>query len=270
MLNDNSVSSTYTVVCSNINRITIGVYKMRILLLCLVFVSQYSLASFDWSDYSTLLKQNIVKEQRSGIVTNLVDYDSISNDPKFSGLLERLATFDPSNLKGKEKMAFYINTYNLFAIKLINEHKPKNSIRDIGSWFSPVWQKPAAMLNTKTISLDTIEHKILRKMNEPRIHFAIVCASLSCPDLRTEAYSANDLNNQLDEQTRGFLSNAGKGIHIKGEEIYISKIFDWFDKDFAADRESTSILKYIAQYNMEAGRFTDYRTLDYNWELNKQ
>jgi hypothetical protein len=270
MLNDNSASNTYTVVSFKYNRITIGVHKMRILLLCLVFVSQYSSASFDWSDYSTLLKQNVVKEQRSGILTNLIDYDSISTDPKFSGLLERLAAFDPSNLKGKEKMAFYINTYNLFAIKLVTEHKPKNSIRDIGSWFSPVWQKPAAMLNTKTINLDTIEHKILRKMGEPRIHFAIVCASLSCPDLRTEAYSADNLNNQLDEQTRDFLSNTGKGIHIRGEEIYISKIFDWFDKDFAADQEPANILKYIAQYNIEVGRFTDYSTLDYNWELNKQ
>jgi hypothetical protein len=255
---------------SNISRITIGVHKMRILLLCLVFVSQYSSAGFDWSDYSTLLKQNVVKEQRSGILTHLVDYDSISKDPKFSGLLERLAAFDPSDLKEQEKMAFYINTYNLFAIKLITDHKPKHSIRDIGSWFSPVWEKPAAILNTKTVSLDTIEHKILRKMNEPRIHFAIVCASLSCPDLLTEAYSANNLNTQLDEQARSFLSNTDKGVHIKGEEIYISKIFDWFDKDFAADQEPANILKYIAQYKMEAGRFTDYSTLDYNWELNKQ
>tara|TARA_R110001583_G_scaffold48227_4_gene150826 strand:- start:3723 stop:4469 length:747 start_codon:yes stop_codon:yes gene_type:complete len=247
-----------------------GVHKMRILLLCLVFVTQYSSASFDWSDYSTLLKQNIINDERSGIRTNLVNYDAISKDPAFSSLFERLAAFDPSTLKGKEKMAFYINTYNLFAIKLITDHKPKHSIRDIGTWFSPVWQKPAAMLNANTISLDTIEHKILRKMKEPRIHFAIVCASLSCPDLRIEAYSAKNLDQQLDEQTRRFLANPGKGINIDGEVIYISKIFDWFTKDFAADKKATGILKFIAQYNMEAGRFSDYETLDYNWKLNQQ
>ncbi|MFT4764686.1 MAG: hypothetical protein ACI9OH_001784 [Oleispira sp.] len=243
---------------------------MRTLLLCLVFASQYSSASFDWSDYSTLLKQNIINAEKSGIRTNLVDYQSISKDPKFSSLFERLAAFDPTKLAGKEKMAFYINTYNLFAIKLITDHKPKQSIRDIGSWFSPVWQRPAAMLSAKTISLDTIEHKILRKMGEPRIHFAIVCASLSCPDLRTEAYTADNLDQQLDDQTREFLANTSKGIHIKGEEIYISKIFDWFSKDFASDKKPKNVLKYIAQYNMEAGRFSDYETLDYNWELNKQ
>jgi hypothetical protein len=165
---------------------------MRIIALCFILLSNYSLAnssaSFDWSDYSALLKQNVQPGETSGIRTNLVNYTVIASDPKFSSLIERLASFNPSSLKGAEKLAFYINTYNLFAIKLIADHKPKHSIRDIGTWFSPVWQKPAAMLNTKTISLDTIEHKILRHMNEPRIHFAIVCASLSCPDLRTEAY----------------------------------------------------------------------------------
>jgi hypothetical protein len=247
---------------------------MRIIALCFILLSNYSLAnssaSFDWSDYSALLKQNVQPGETSGIRTNLVNYTVIASDPKFSSLIERLASFNPSSLKGAEKLAFYINTYNLFAIKLIADHKPKHSIRDIGTWFSPVWQKPAAMLNTKTISLDTIEHKILRHMNEPRIHFAIVCASLSCPDLRTEAYSANTLNNQLDQQARNFLANTSKGINIKGQKIYISKIFDWFAKDFAKDEKATGILKFIAQYNIEAGRFSDYETLDYNWQLNQQ
>ena len=243
---------------------------MRLFLLCLIFVSQLSHSNFDWADFSTLLKQNISNAEKSGIQANLVNYDAISQDPKFSSLLERIATFDPSNLKGKEKLAFYINTYNIFAIKLVTDHKPKHSIRDIGTWFSPVWQKPAAMLNGKVISLDTIEHKILRKMKEPKIHFAIVCASLSCPDLRDEAYSAKQLDKQLDEQTRGFLANASKGVSIKGETIYISKIFDWFTKDFAKDKKATSILKFIAEYNMEAGRFNEYETLDYDWELNRQ
>lgn len=243
---------------------------MRILLLCLVFISPYCLASFDWSDYNTLLKQNIVNAEKSGIQSNLIDYDAFSRDPKFSSLLERLAAFDPSSLNRQDKLAFYINTYNLFAIKLITDHKPKRSIRDIGSWFSPVWQKPAAMLNGKTISLDAIEHKILRKMKEPRIHFAIVCASLSCPDLRTEAYSGEHLSQQLEDQTRNFLANSSKGIRIEGEKLYVSKIFEWFAEDFSNDKKPINILKFIAQYNIEAGRFSKYETLNYNWKLNQQ
>ena len=243
---------------------------MRLFLLCLIFVSQLSHANFDWSDFTTLLKQNIVSAEKSGIQTNLINYDAIGQDPKFSSLIERIAAFDPANLKNKEKLAFYINTYNIFAIKLVIDHKPKHSIRDIGTWFSPVWQKPAAMLNGKVISLDTIEHKILRKLKEPRIHFAIVCASLSCPDLRDEAYSAQQLEQQLDEQTRSFLANTSKGMSIKDGTIFVSKIFDWFTKDFAKDKKATSILKFIAQYNMEAGRFNEYETLNYDWELNRQ
>jgi hypothetical protein len=251
---------------------------MRIIALCLLLLSSLSSANtlndssadFDWSDYTTLLKQNIKQVESSDIRTNLVNYQAISEDPKYSALFERLASYNPSSLKGKDKIAFYINIYNLFAIKLVTDHMPKKSIRDIGTWFSPVWQKPAAVLASKAISLDTIEHKILRRMNEPRIHFAIVCASLSCPDLRTEAYSANKLNEQLDEQARNFLANSGKGIKIEGGKIYLSKIFSWFAEDFAKDEKPISILKFIAQYNIEAGRFSEYETLDYNWQLNRQ
>jgi len=251
---------------------------MRIIALCLLILSSYCSANnvnnsssiFDWSDYTTLLKQNIKQPESSGIQTNLLNYQAISKDPKYSELFERLASYNPSSLKGKDKIAFYINTYNLFAIKLVTDHMPKKSIRDIGTWFSPVWQKPAAVLAGKAISLDTIEHKILRHMNEPRIHFAIVCASLSCPDLRSEAYSANKLDEQLDEQTRIFLANSGKGIRIKGEKIYISKIFSWFAEDFAKDEKAAGILKFIAQYNIEAGRFAEFETLTYDWQLNSQ
>lgn len=251
---------------------------MRIITLCLFLFGSFCSAnaqseaskSFDWTDYSILVQQNIKQSEVSGIRTHLVDYQAIAKDPKFSSLIERLAVFQSDSLKGKEKIAFYINAYNLFAIKLVTDHMPKKSIRDIGTWFSPVWQKPAAVLGGKAISLDTIEHKILRKMGEPRIHFAIVCASLSCPDLRTEAYTATKLDDQLDQQTRSFLANTSKGLKIEGEKIYISKIFDWFAKDFAKDEKPASILRFIAQYNIEAGRFSQYKVLNYNWQLNNQ
>ena len=242
---------------------------MRIFALCFLLVSYSSSASFDWSDYSSLLSQHVISGEKDGIHSNLVDYQAFSKDPKFSNLIERLALFDSTALIGNEKIAFYLNTYNILAIKLVSEHKPKKSIRDIGTWFSPVWQKPAAVVAGKTISLDTIEHKILRKMNEPRIHFALVCASISCPDLRTEAYNSKDLENQLDQQTKTFLANKEKGLDIKGETIYISKIFDWFTVDFSKDKSTEGVIKFIAKYNIEAGRFSDYETLEYNWDLNQ-
>jgi hypothetical protein len=242
---------------------------MRIVTLCLLFICHASSANFDWSDYTSLLSQNVTTAELEGVQSNLVNYQAFSQDPKFASLIERLALFDSTALSGNEKIAFYLNAYNLLAIKLVSEYKPKSSIRDIGTWFSPVWQKPAAVLAGTTISLDAIEHTILRKMNEPRIHFALVCASISCPDLRTEAYDSKILDTQLDQQTKAFLANEKKGLHIKGETIYISKIFDWFSEDFSKDKDAMGVLRFIAKYNMEAGRFSDYETLDYNWGLNQ-
>jgi hypothetical protein len=212
----------------------------------------------------------VVNIEKDGIRSNLVNYQAVSQDPKYNSLLERLALFDSKVLTGKEKLAFYINAYNLLAIKLVTDHKPKHSIRDISTWFSPVWQKPAGVLAGKTISLDTIEHKILRKMNEPKIHFALVCASMSCPDLRTEAYNSKNLDKQLDEQTRLFLADQQKGVKILGETIYVSKIFDWFTEDFSKEENVEGVLRFIARFQIEAGRFSRYKTLDYNWQLNKQ
>ncbi len=243
---------------------------MRILLLCLALVSQYSSANFDWSDYSTLLSKYVSNEEKQGIHSNLVDYQKLAQDPLYPTLLEKLAIFDSTALVGNEKLAFYLNAYNLLAIKMVIDHKPKKSIRDIGSWFNPVWQKPAGVLAGKVISLDTIEHKILRKMKEPRIHFALVCASLSCPDLRTEAYDSERIEAQLDEQTKAFLANPEKGIKTDGKKVYVSKIFDWFAEDFSPKKNTKTILKFIAQYNIEVGRYSDFETLDYNWHLNKK
>lgn len=242
---------------------------MRIFALFLLLICHASSANFDWSDYSSLLAQHVAPGELDGIPSNLVDYQAFSQDPKFASLIERLALFDSTALSGNEKIAFYLNAYNLLAIKMVAEYQPKSSIRDIGTWFSPVWQKPAAVLAGTTISLDTIEHTILRKMNEPRIHFALVCASISCPDLRTEAYDSKILDSQLDQQTKAFLANKQKGLLIKGGTIYISKIFDWFTEDFSKDKNAAGVLRFIAKYNMEAGRFSDYETLDYNWGLNQ-
>ena len=243
---------------------------MRLFLLLSVLLCQTAFGSFNWNDYSDLLRDSVAPGEKQGIRTHLVNYTQIANDPRYLKTLEAIATYNPTALASSEKKAFYINLYNLMAIKMVIDHMPLKSIRDAGSWFSPVWQKPVGVLNGKTITLDQIEHKILRKMNDPRIHFAIVCASLSCPDLLAEAYNKDALNEQLEQQARNFLTNPTKGLRIKGNKVYLSKIFDWFEEDFAKEESEEAILKYVATYNLEAGRFSDYRAIDYNWQLNKQ
>lgn len=244
---------------------------MRLLALFLIFLSQPTLSDFDWSDYSELLNNHVASGERNEIQSNLVSYQGIADDPRYLTTLEALATYNPGKLRADDKKAFYINAYNLMAIKMVIDHMPIKSIKDAGSWFSPVWQKPVGIINNQTVSLDQIEHKILRKMADPRIHFAIVCASMSCPDLLAEAYSSDKLDNQLNQQAKDFLSNRSKGMLIKGNSIYLSKIFNWFEEDFAGDNGSErDVLKYIAQFHLEAGRFDEFKTLDYNWRLNKQ
>jgi len=165
-----------------------------------------------------------------------------------------------------KKLAFYINTYNILALKMMIDHWPQKSIKDIGGFFNPVWGKEAGMVAGKVVSLDDVENKIIRPMGEPRIHLAIVCASVSCPDLRSEPYTAAKLEVQLDEQVNTFLANNKKGLLVERNELIVSKIFKWFAKDF---KHVGGVDSFIRQYRPDldkAIKIEDY--LDYDWSVN--
>jgi hypothetical protein len=239
---------------------------MRHLYLCLslLFISSNSLA-FDWRAYDQLLREHVHAGQRFGLQANLVDYNALGKDPSFAAIAQQLATYNPEKLNKIERLAFYINAYNYFAIKLVVDNQPQDSIKDIGNFFSPVWKKTAGKINGEEISLDFIEHQVLRKMGEPGIHFAIVCASMSCPDLRAEAYNPEDLMQQLNDQIQIFL-NTPKGLNIHNNELYVSKIFDWFGADF---KQYGGVLAFLRLYKPELSRFDSFSTLDYDWRLNR-
>jgi Protein of unknown function, DUF547 len=165
----------------------------------------------------------------------------------------------------EEKQAFYINAYNILALKMVADHWPAESIKDSGSLLSPVWDKPAGELGGKPGTLGELEHKILRPMGEPRIHLAIVCASVSCPDLRNEPYTAAQLNKQLDEQARNFLANPAKGLKIEKDALHVSQIFDWFEQDFAA---SGDVKGFIKKYKPDAPDLKIKANLPYDWAVN--
>ncbi|MDP3839735.1 MAG: DUF547 domain-containing protein [Methylococcales bacterium] len=166
----------------------------------------------------------------------------------------------------EEKLAFYINTYNILALKMVLDNLPVDSIKDVGNLLSPVWKKTAGVIAEKDVSLDAIENEVLRPMGEPRIHFAIVCASVSCPDLRTEPYTAEKLNAQLDDQVKSFLNNVKKGLNDDGKVIHVSKIFDWFEKDF---KTVGGIEAFIRQHHSGLSKEAAIETdIDYDWSLN--
>jgi hypothetical protein len=242
----------------------------KLLLFLAIIVSFWQPAWADNNEYITsynaLLKQYVNSGEKQGIKTTLVNYKGWSDDAKHAEAMQLIAQVKPEYISGKEKMAFWINAYNLLTIDLIIKQTEHESIKNTGSLLSSPWKSHHWTISGKDYTLDAIENNILRKMGDPRIHAAINCASLSCPDLRVEAYSAEKLDAQLDEQMRKFLQNDTKGLRIKGSELTISKIFDWFADDF---KEKGGVVAFIRKYSLQmpenavvAGYF------DYNWKLN--
>jgi hypothetical protein len=219
----------------------------------------------DWTSYQAVL--NHVKQGRKNDISlMLVDYPAIKANGSLDKAYRDLAAFKLERLASREeKLAFYINAYNLLALKMVADHWPTESIKDAGSLFSPVWDNPAGELGGKAITLGEVEHAILRPMGEPRIHLAIVCASVSCPDLLAEPYVAARLDEQLASQTRRFLDNAGKGLRIEKDAIHVSKIFDWFEADF---KSQGGVVAFIKRYRTELPELTIKMSIPYDWTVN--
>lgn len=218
------------------------------------------------------------------VYDGLVDYQSLKGNKKLEHYLEQLSETNPNNFSRNEKLAFWINAYNAFTLRIVLENYPIESITDLHTGGKiiayllgkTVWDKEFIRINKKEYSLNYIEHEILRKMDEPRIHFAIVCASISCPALRNEAYDADKIEYQLENQAKLFVNDSTKNsFDLKKREAYISEIFNWFSEDFGDS--DNNILKFISDY-LPANIKNDIliKTNDweinyknYNWNLNK-
>jgi len=229
----------------------------------------------DTTAYGRLLAKHVRPGTVDGIRGNLVDYRALAADPDYATALRDLAAAEPAVLDEKARFALWANAYNLLAIKTVVDRYPIASIKDGGSFLSPIWKRKVGAVAGQEFSLDEIEHGVLRKeFHEPRVHFAIVCASLSCPDLRAEPYVAERLDAQLDEQARSFLANAGKGLAPgdDGKSARVSSIFKWFRDDFAPAGGVAAYLRAKAPPEVAArvAGLTDdgLAYLDYDWTLN--
>jgi len=220
-------------------------------------------------DAWTAILQRYVNEQGQ------VDYASLKeNRESLDQYLGELKKGWPSDAWSREeKLAFWINAYNAFTLDLLLDNYPLESIKDIGSkiqipFVNTPWDIKFIEIGDEKIDLNQIEHGILRKdFDEPRIHFAIVCASQSCPNLRREAYTADKIDQQLTEDAKRFLADNSKN-KIEQDEAYLSKIFSWFKGDFT---KSGSLIEFINQYSSEKINETaKVRSLDYDWSLNDQ
>ncbi|HMQ10350.1 MAG TPA: DUF547 domain-containing protein [Oligoflexia bacterium] len=203
----------------------------------------------------------------------LVNYQAIKKNINDLNLylkqLEQINTKDFNKLNKKEKLAFWINAYNAYTVQLIVDHYPVQSIKDINAgWFKGgPWKKKFIKLLGNSYSLDNIEHDIIRKdFAEPRIHFAVNCASIGCPSLFQEAFIAEKLDEQLNQAAKHFLSNQNKN-QIKDNTMQLSKIFKWYGGDF--EKQYGNYQQFIIQtLGLEKKNYSvDF--LDYDWSLNE-
>jgi len=196
-----------------------------------------------------------------------------SEEAKLDQYLKQLEAVNSNNLSREEQFAFYANVYNAWTVKLILSRYPDvESIKDLGSLFKSPWKKKIVRIDGDIMTLDNVEHDILRpRFKDPRVHFAINCAAISCPPLRPEPFQGDILNTQLDDSTRSFLNNP-TSYKFDGNTLYVSRIFKWFAEDFNHDVLSF-YLKYAnddLKQQLEAKRTTlRIKYLPYDWGLNK-
>lgn len=241
-------------------------------------------ARFDYSDYAGFLNRYVVEQQKiKDFTLNVVDYAGIQKSLKepgslYENILKQLEDFDPGTIQNREdEIAFWINAYNIGAIKMIMDHYPVDSIRSTKiNWLKNPWNKRIITIGKDAYSLGQIEHEILiSKYGEPLIHFGIVCASLSCPELSKQVYEGSHLIEHLEKQTRLFLKDTRKGLSIDREkgEVYFSQIFK-FDKNTFPNgaRDAISLIVRFVESprDREYLRSGEYKVkyLDYDWSLN--
>ena len=187
-----------------------------------------------------------------------------------------------------QRLVFLTNLYNAATLRLILDHYPVKTIKDIGSVFKGPWDQPVVRLFGNAITLNNLEHDIIRKQyDEPRIHMALVCAAKGCPVLRSGAYTPEKLNDQLDEQSRQYLSSpAGLRIDRKAGIVYFSSIFKWYGEDFPGKyspvsgfagikKTAQAVANFCAGYlsatdseYLAAGGYS-VKYLKYDWSLNE-
>lgn len=245
---------------------------MKNIIFCLVLIliaftpnpaSAYS------DDYSALLK-SYVKPINADLNYNGVDYDSWGKDSRHKKILNNIQNFDVSSLKTtEEKLAFWINVYNILTIDLIIKTGERKSIKNLGSFLISPWKHYSWKIGLEEYTLDNIEHDIIRKFGDPRIHFAVNCAAKSCPDLRNEAYTAGKLDNQLNDQVTQTLSNKTKGFLKATDEnsVKVTKVMKWYDEDFDQGNLNTWLQKKIPEHINDKTNITFF---NYDWSLNKQ
>ncbi len=241
---------------------------------------------FDHGLFDQILAKHLVA--KDGGQSTWVDYAKIQAESadtldQYLAALSAVSAEQFNDWPQSEQLAFLINAYNAWTIQLIIDNYPGiDSIRDLGTWIKSPWKKSFIPLLGETLSLDDIEHGRIRAegvYQDPRIHFAVNCASIGCPPLRTEAFTGDKLDQQLTEQTQLFLMDSSRN-RVDGKKLELSSIFKWYRGDFEKGWLGyQSLSAFLYDYRQALGlneqqsaqlKAEDFkiRFLDYDWNLN--
>ena len=267
--------------------------RIFLMLAAMLFASLASAQNFDHSHgtFTALLKKHV--ELVDGGRTSKVKYADFKKDqPQLKAYLDSLSSVKETEFNAwsnPQQMAFLINAYNGHTLELILQNYPVKSIKDIGSVFDNRWKRKFFKLFGQDSYLDKVEHEILRKpgvYNEARVHYGVNCASIGCPSLREEAFVADRLDKQLEEQAVRFLSDRSRNRYASGK-LEVSMIFNWFKQDWSSGFKGfdgktpaiTSREDYFARYaklladspadqQIIADKKATISFLEYDWDLN--
>jgi hypothetical protein len=234
-----------------------------------------SSATIDFTVWNTFLKKYVVTQHPSGI--NRMQYENVSTNDR-QALQQYVATLQMlpiSTYNRTAQQAYWINLYNALTVLVVLEHSPVASIRDIrispGLFSTGPWQAKLLAIEGEKLSLDDIEHRILRPIwKDNRLHYALNCASLGCPNLAPIAYTSGNLEQLLDQEARAYV-NHPRGVTFKDDTLHISSVYIWFQEDFGGNIDG--VLQHLLHYASDqlAEQLRSYRGKvkhAYDWRLN--
>ncbi|KHT41486.1 DUF547 domain-containing protein [Vibrio sinaloensis] len=221
-------------------------------------------ATISHAKWQTFLDKYLIKEGQY----TLVKYGSVStlDKQKLNQYIAALAAIDPREYSLNEQYAYWVNLYNAITVQLILNDYPVKSITKLGGLFSfGPWGDEVVTVAGKKLTLNDIEHRILRPIwNDPRTHYAVNCASLGCPNLQPQAFTAGNTEQLLEKAAMEFI-NSDKGVLYTSSRVQLSSIYDWFADDFGNEQE---LIQHLAKYRPELTKLSGKFSYEYDWNLN--
>ncbi|MBD1565321.1 DUF547 domain-containing protein [Vibrio sp. S12_S33] len=226
--------------------------------------NEESIQTISHQVWQTTLDSYLIKDNHN----NLFDYKNVNSKDKtdLEQYISQLSKLDPREYTKAEQYAYWVNLYNALTVNLVVDNYPISSITKLGGLFSfGPWEQKIITINQKELTLNDIEHRILRPIwKDPRTHYAVNCASLGCPNLQKQAFTAKNTELLLKKSAVEFI-NSEKGVKLTNDKLVLSSIYDWFSEDFGTKQQ---LFQHLARYNKTLKDTERDVSYHYDWKLN--